>query len=78
MAELEKGECRMTVVFVFKNGYELKVKCKDITLTTNNLLGQVTGCEMEGVEDNKLLYTDFSEIICVYRIITDEDSEQNE
>ena len=33
---------------------------------------------MEGVEDNKLLYTDFSEIICVYRIMTDEDGEQNE
>ena len=54
------------------------MKCKDITLTTNNLLGQVTGCEMEGVEDNKLLYTDFSEIICVYRVMTDEAGEQNE
>ena len=33
---------------------------------------------MEGVEDNKLLYTDFSEIICVYRVMTDEAGEQNE
>ena len=29
----------MTIAFVFKNGYELKVKCENITLTVNNLTG---------------------------------------
>lgn len=62
----------MTVVFVFKNGYELKVKCENITLTVNNLTGQITGYEMDGIKDNKLLYADFDEILCVYRVSTDE------
>ena len=57
----------MTVVFVFKNGYELKVKCENFTLTVNSLTGQITGYEMDGIKDNKLLYVDFSEILCVYR-----------
>ena len=62
----------MTVVFVFKNGYELKVKCENITLTVNNLTGQITGYEMNGIKDNKLLYADFDEILCVYRVSPDE------
>lgn len=57
----------MTVVFVFKNGYELKVKCENFTLTVHSLTGQITGYEMDGIKDNKLLYVDFSEILCVYR-----------
>ena len=62
----------MTVVFVFKNGYELKVKCENITLTVNNLTGQITGYEMNGIEDNKLLYVDLNEILCIYRVNPDE------
>ena len=62
----------MTVVFVFKNGYELKVKCENINLTVNNLTGQITGYEIEGIKDNKLLYADLNEILCIYRVSTDE------
>lgn len=62
----------MTVVFVFKNGYELKVKCENITLTVNNLTGQITGYEMDGIKDNKLLYADLNEILCIYRVGPDE------
>ena len=62
----------MTVVFVFKNGYGLKVKCENITLTVNNLTGQITGYEMDGIKDNKLLYADLNEILCIYRVSPDE------
>ena len=57
----------MTVIFVFKNGYELKVKCENCTLSTNYLTGQITGYKMDGIEDNKPLYIDFNEILCVYK-----------
>ena len=63
----------MTVVFVFKNGYELKVKCEYITLTTSNLTGRITGYQMDDIDSNKPLYIDIDEIICVYRVMADEE-----
>lgn len=58
----------MTVVFVFKNGYELKVKRENVTLTTSNLIGRITGYTIDGIDSNKPLYIDVNEIICVYRL----------
>ena len=63
----------MTVVFVFKNGYELKVKCENITLTTSNLTGRIAGYQMDDIDSNKPLYIDVDEIICVYRVMADEE-----
>ena len=58
----------MTIAFIFKNGYELKVKCENVTLTTSNLTGRITGYTIDGIDSNKPLYIDVNEIICVYRL----------
>lgn len=62
----------MTIVIVFKNGYELKTKCTNADITKNSLTGQVTNIKYSGVTENKPLNVDFDEVICIYRIVSDE------
>lgn len=57
----------MTIVFVFKNGYELKAKCEKFSLITHKSTGETTGYVMSGIEDNKILCVDFNEIQCIYQ-----------
>ena len=63
----------MTIVIVFKNGYELRTKCKNVKITTDNLTGRVTNISYEGITENKPLDINFDEIICIYRVMSDED-----
>lgn len=62
---------KMTVVFVLKNGIELKTKCDSIEIE-KNLLGTLTGYEIKGITENKPLYIDLNQIACIYRIMPDE------
>ena len=61
----------MTIVFVFRNGFELKMKCKKFTLERNGL-GKITGYSASGISENKPLELDFDELLCIYRVLSDE------
>ena len=63
----------MTIVIVFKNGYELRTKCKSIKTSRDNLTGRITNISYEGITENKPLDINFDEIICIYRVVSDED-----
>ena len=63
----------MTIVIVFKNGYELRTKCENVETTRNNLTGKITNISYEGITENKPLDINFDEIICIYRVMSDED-----
>lgn len=63
----------MTIVIVFKNGYELRTKCKSVKITRDNLTGRITNVNYEGITENKPLDINFDEVICIYRVISDED-----
>lgn len=63
----------MTIVIVFKNGYELRTKCKSTEISRDNLTGRITNINYEGITENKPLDINFDEIICIYRVISDED-----
>ena len=62
----------MTIVFVFKNGYEVRMKCEEFT-TERNKLGQLQRWEAKGISENKVLEMDVSEILCIYRVLSDEE-----
>ena len=57
----------MTMVFVFKNGEKLKVKCEDCNITTN-VMGNLTGYELTGITESKPLYIDMSSVQCIYKV----------
>ena len=64
----------MKATFVFKTGYELTITCSSITITRS--FGKVVGYEIENVSDNRPLYIDFDQILCVYREVTEEEKKQ--
>lgn len=61
----------MTIVFVFKNGFELRMKCKKFLLTRNGL-GMVSGYEANDITENKPVEFNFEDVICIYRVLSDE------
>lgn len=62
----------MTIVIVFKTGYQLKVKCEDCIVTRDGL-GTVTNISFDDVTENKLIYSKLDDVLCVYRVVSDEE-----
>lgn len=62
----------MTIGIVFKNGYELKVKCDNLETTRSNITGRITNMNFSGIKENKPLDVDFEEVQCIYRVLRDE------
>ena len=62
----------MTIVIVFKNGYELRTKCENVETTRSNLTGRVTNIYFQDIEENKPLDINFDEVLCIYRVVSDE------
>lgn len=74
--DLSTGDCGvivgkdceiMTMVFVFKNGEKLKVKCEDCNINIG-VRGNLTGYEMTGITENRPMYIDISSVQCIYRV----------
>lgn len=61
----------MTICIVFKNGFELKMKCKKYKIT-KDAYGNIDEFTTEGISENGFLYMDLSQIQCVYRVLSDE------
>lgn len=62
----------MTIVIVFKNGYELRTKCKNVEATRNKLTGRIMSISYDDIKENKPLDINFDEVLCVYRVVSDE------
>ena len=62
----------MTIVFAFKNGFELRMKCKEFSLI-RNCLDVVTGYEAKGITENKPIEFNFEDVLCIYRVLSDEE-----
>ena len=62
----------MTIVIVFKNGYELRTKCENVETIRSNLTGRITNISYQDIEENKPLDINFDEVLCIYRVVSDE------
>lgn len=62
---------KMTVRVILKSGVEFSVKCDKFTLMQNGFQ-QVTGYNIEGITENKLIYLDFEQVAAVVRVFADE------
>lgn len=67
----------MTIRFVLRNGKEIDMKCKEFSSNTNQLTGNgmISSYEAKRITENKIIGIDFSEIVAVYRLMTDEVSD---
>lgn len=59
--------CEMTIVFVFKNGFELRMKCTNFDASCNSITGRMVDFGADGVTENKPIDINYDELICVYR-----------
>ena len=53
------------IKFVLKNGVTIKTLCKNLQTTTSELTGKITKYEIEGIEGEKPVYIDVSEIVAI-------------
>lgn len=66
---------KMTVRVILKSGVEFSVKCDKFTLMQNGFQ-QVTGYNIEGITENKLIYLDFEQVAAVVRRRKAEDGQR--
>ena len=55
----------MKIIIVFKNGFQLNITCEEFTINTQ--FGEPYDYSISCIHDNKPLYIDWKEVVCVYR-----------
>lgn len=61
----------MKIRIILKGGAEFTVKCVKFDMSKNGL-GEFVGYNFSGIEENKPLYLDFSEVAAIVRVLSDE------
>ena len=61
----------MTIVIMFRNGTEFRMKCDELNIKKNSL-GQLAEITYDGFIENKPIWFDLREVLCIYRILSDE------
>ena len=62
----------MTIVFRFRDGFELPVECESFEYIENNITGQISSYKIKGIKDNKPIYVSLNDVICIWRKVGDE------
>lgn len=57
----------MTVVILFKNGTEVRVKCESVDIS-KSISGDLSRLYFRNAEENCPLWADLGEVLCVYRV----------
>ena len=60
----KRAKYEFTAVFVMNSGKEIKVRCDDIKIQTNN--GALISYKMDGAATNECMYLRLSEVDAVY------------
>lgn len=65
----------MTITILFRNGKELSIKCDSVNAERNTITGRVENLHFKGITENKIMDLDFTEIVAIYRKVSDEVTE---
>lgn len=65
----------MTIVIMFKNGKELRMKCEGFNIK-RSIGGELTGWEYKGAKENAITWMNMDEVLCIYRVISNEVREE--
>ena len=57
----------MTIVFRFKDGFELPVECESFECATNSMTGQISSYTIKGIKGNKPIYISLEDVMCICR-----------
>lgn len=57
----------MTIIFRFRDGFELPVECESYEFSTNKMTGQLSSYKIKGITGNKPIFISLEDVICVWR-----------
>ena len=63
----------MTIVFRFKDGFELPVECESFECGTNSTTGQLSNYKIKGITSNKPIFISLNDVICIWRKVGEEE-----
>lgn len=67
----------MLIIVRFKSGFELPITCDSFKITQHPMTNEITGYDIKGIKDNKLIFFRSEDIECIFRDMTAEGSEVN-
>lgn len=62
---------KMTIKIILKSGSEFAIRCDKFKIE-KNIVGQITGYEIEGIAENKPVYLNFEEVAAIVRVLSNE------
>ena len=62
---------KMTIKIILKSGSEFAIRCDKFTIE-KNIVGQITGYQIEGIVENKPIYLNFEEVAAIVRVLSNE------
>ena len=63
----------MTIVFRFRDGFELPVECESFEYGTDVMTGHISNYKIKGITDNKPIYVSLNDVICIWRKVGEQD-----
>ena len=57
----------MTIVFRFRDGFELPVECESFECSTNHITGQIDNYKIKGITGNKPIFMSLDDVMCIWR-----------
>ena len=57
----------MTIVFRFKDGFELPVECESFEYGTDVMTGQISNYKIKGITNNKPIFISLDDVMCIWR-----------
>ena len=62
----------MKIIIIFRTGFQLPITCEEFTLE-RDVLGNPIGYDIKNITENKPIYFDFEDVLCVYRVMRGEE-----
>ena len=57
----------MTIVFRFRDGFELPVECESFEHGTDIMTGQINKYKIKGITGDKPIFVSLDDVICIWR-----------
>lgn len=65
----------MRIIIRFKSGFKLSITCDEFSITKNAYTGEIEKYDITGIKDNKPIFFRMEDIECIYREMTNDESD---
>lgn len=70
---MQKGE-PMKIIIRFKSGFELPITCDEFSISKSPYTGEIAEYHINGIKDNKLIFFRSEDVECIYREMTNDET----